>query len=180
MCNDIILRKKDLDNIIIIDKTFSRKNNKGNTVPYGYYDKENFIADVSLEILDILRKDNENLNRIIDKIKKNKIKNKFESKNIHNCAIEASRAKMKFMANLYKEKEIYGTLSSKDFSLAAELYHKEKNITRLTHLCKIIYNLYDNKIIRNSDIIFKNFYTFQDVKDYQINYLVSEISKIIT
>lgn len=122
--------------------------------------------------------DNLALLKIVNNIKKNK-EIMFDNKNIHSSAVNSNRGSMKFLSDLYEEKEINKSLSNKDFMLAVNEFHSDKNSTRLNHLCKIIYNLRKNDIIWNSSIIFKHIYSFQYLKDYQIPYLIHHIETII-
>lgn len=122
--------------------------------------------------------DNLALSKVVNNIKKNK-EIIFDNKNIHSSAVNSNRSSMKFLSDLYEEKEINKTLSNKDFMLAVNEFHSDKNSTRLNHLCKIIYNLRKNDIIWNSSIIFKHIYSFQYLKDYQIPYLMHHIETII-
>ena len=86
---------------------------------------------------------------------------------------------MDFLSNLYEEKEINKTLSKKDFILAVNEFHSDRNTTRMKYLCKIMYMLKNNNIIWNSNIIFKHIYSFQNIKEYQIEYLIKHIEKIV-
>lgn len=126
-----------------------------------------------------LNEDSLTLYKLIEKVKKNK-DIIFENKLIHQSAVNIDRSMMKFLSNLYEEKEINKTLSNKDFMLAVNEFHSDKNSTRMNHLCKIMYNLRKNDIIWNSNIIFKHIYSFQYIKDYQISYLINHIETILT
>lgn len=137
----------------------------------------NIIKSKTINILRNFNDDFKIVNKIVNKIKNNKIK--FNSKTINDIAIKNSRTKIELLSTLYKEKEIDKTLSNNDFMIAVNEYHKDKNPTRMTHLCKIMNKLHNNAIIYNSDIIFKHLYSFQYVKDYQIEYLISSIEKNI-
>ena len=63
--------------------------------------------------------------------------------------------------------------------IAVNEFNSDRNITRMTHLCKIIYLLRNNESIWNSNIIFKHIYSFQYIKEYQIEYLINGIENII-
>lgn len=137
---------------------------------------------IKSKTINILRNFNEQHNvaiNILRKIESNKNKIKFENKNIQQYSVTHNRTKITFFAKLYEEHEINKKLSKKDLLLAAEEYHKDKNTTRMLHLCKIMYYLSNNDKIYKSDIIFKHLYTFQSIKDYQIDYLISKIEEMV-
>lgn len=138
----------------------------------------NIIKNKTINILRKFNKNHKPVISLIEKIKKNKEIIKFDNKNINESIISSNRANMAFFADLYEEKEIKNALSNKDFMLAVNEFHTDKNSTRMNHLCKIIYLLRKNNFIWNSNIVFKHIYSFQYIKDYQIDYLLSSIEKL--
>lgn len=141
--------------------------------------KLRIIKSKTINILKSINSDKLNLDKVINKIKNNKNNIKFDNKRINDSARNSNRSIMKFLSDLYEEKEINKNLSSKDFKIAVNEFHSDKNITRMTHLCKIMYELCNNNLIYNSNIIFKHIYSFQYIKEYQINILLSNIEEII-
>lgn len=138
----------------------------------------NIIKSKTKVILKELFNDSGPFLKLVEKVKKYK-NIIFENINIHKAAINIDRSMMIFLSDLYDEKENKKTLSNKDFMLAVNEFHSDKNSTRMNHLCKIMYNLRKNDIIWNSNIIFKHIYSFQYIKDYQIKYLLHYIETII-
>jgi hypothetical protein len=137
---------------------------------------------IKSKTINILQKFNENhkpLVSLIEKIKKNKEIIKFDNKKINETVLNSNRANMDLFADLYEEKEINNNLSNKDFMLAVNEFHSDKNSTRMNHLCKIIYILRKNDVIWNSKIVFKHIYSFQYIKDYQISFLINEIENLL-
>lgn len=179
---DEILRKKLNKNILkskLISIFSELKDNKKEIKNYKIK-KENIlrkklnlnkIKNKAISSLKVLNEDKDIYNKLIEKIIKNK--------KIQKIAIESNRSNIEFLSKLYEEKEINKSLSNKDFMLAVNEYHADKNSTRMNHLCKIIYNLRKNDVIWNSNIIFKHIYSFQYIKDYQIDILIKDIEKII-
>lgn len=157
------------------DKIIEEKNKKENILRKKL--NINKIKAKCISSLKELNNDSNKIYKIIEKIKINK-KIVFDNITINNSAINSNRSSMKFLSDLYEEKEIKKTLSNKDFMLAVNEFHSDKNSTRMNHLCKIIYNLRKNDIIWNSNIIFKHIYSFQYIKDYQIEYLLLNIERI--
>lgn len=138
----------------------------------------NIIKSKTIESMRVLIDDKNNIEKVLNKIKKNK-NIKFENKKINDSAIKSNRSMMKFLSNLYEEKIINKTLTNKDFMVAVNEFHSDRNTTRMTFLCKIMYLLCNNDIIWNSNIIFKHIYSFQYIKEYQINNLIIGIETII-
>lgn len=116
--------------------------------------------------------------KLTEKIKKNKTI-VFDNKNIHQSAVNIDRSMMTFLSNLYDEKENKKSLSNKDFMLAVNEFHTDKNSTRMNRLCKIIYYLSKSEVIWNSSLIFKHIYSFQYIQEYQIPHLIRYIENII-
>lgn len=139
----------------------------------------NIIKNKTINILRNFNENHKNLKTVLSKIKKDKNNIKFENKKIHNSILKSNRYKIEFLSNLYEEKEINNSLSSKDFMLAVNEFHTDKNITRMKNLCYIMYNLRKSSIIIDSEIIFNHIYVFQKVKEYQIDYLIKKIEKMI-
>lgn len=141
--------------------------------------KKNIIKSKVISILRKLKEDQFKIDKTLDKIKNNKNKINFDNKKIQKSALDSNRSMMKFLSDLYEEKTINKKLSNKDFIIAVNEFHSDRNITRMLHLCKIIYLLRKNEIVWNSNIIFKHIYSFQYTKEYQIKYLINKIEKII-
>jgi hypothetical protein len=139
--------------------------------------KLNNLKRKAFNTIDKLNKDYQILKKKLDEIKINYIK--YENKNLQNKGLKGNRSKIDFYAELYIEKEINKTLNMKDFMLASDYIFKDYNYTGLTRLSKIMYKLRKSNIIWESIIIFKDLYSFQYIQDYQINYLIKNIEKII-
>lgn len=140
--------------------------------------KKNIIKSKVLNSLRNLSENKNNIDKIIKTVKKYKNRLKFDDLELQNCALDNNRTKINFFSILYEKKEINKTISDRDFKLAVEEYHSDKNITRITKISKTCYYLRNNNIIWNSDVIFKSLYIFQYLEDYQFNYLITEIEKI--
>lgn len=141
--------------------------------------KKNIIKSKVVNILRKLKENQLKIDKTLDKIKHNRNKINFDNKKIQESALDSNRSMMKFLSDLYEEKIINKKLSNKDFMIAVNEFHSDRNITRMLHLCKINYLLRKNEIVWNSNIIFKHIYSFQYIKEYQIEYLINKISKII-
>ena len=140
--------------------------------------KKNTIKSKVLNSLRNLSENTNNIDKIIKTVKKYKDRLKFDDLELQKCALDNNKTKINFFSILYEKKEIKKSISDKDFKLAVEEYHSDKNITRITKISKTCYYLRNNNIIWNSDIIFKSLYIFQYLEDYQFNYLIKEIEKI--
>lgn len=140
--------------------------------------KLNIIKSKTVNILRIFNNDHITFNKVLNKIHGDIKTIKFDNKKVHKSILNSNRYKIDFLANLYEEKEINRTLSNKDFMLAVNEFHNDKNPTRMKHLCHITYELRKNVVIWKSDIIFKHLYTFQNIKEYQISYLIENIENI--
>lgn len=140
---------------------------------------KNIIKSKVITCLRNLSDDKHNINKVIETVKRYKNKLKFDDNELQTCAINNNRTKMDFFAILYNKKEVLNNISDKDFKLAVDEYHPDKNITRMKKISKVCFVLRKNKIIWNSNIIFKSLYIFQYIEDYQIDYLIKEIQKLI-
>jgi hypothetical protein len=147
------------------------------------FEKSIKINTIKSKVISCLRNLSLNKNitdKTIETIKKYKEKIIFEDEELNRCAINNNRTKINFFSKLYEKKEIIKTISTKDFKLAVEEYHVDKNITRITKISKICYSLRNNNNkIWDSNIIFKSLYIFQYIEDYQIEYLIKEIEKLL-
>ena len=141
--------------------------------------KINIIKSKVINTLRKLKDDQIRIDKTLDKIKHNKNNINFDNKKIQKSALDSNRFMMKFLSDLYEEKRIYKKLSNKDFMIAVNEFHSDRNITRMIHLCEIIYLLRNNESVWNSNIIFRHIYSFQYIKKYQIEYLINGIEKII-
>lgn len=141
--------------------------------------KKKIIKSKAIICLRNLSDDKKYLNKIIETINKYKNKLQFDDTELQKCAINNNRTKIDFFATLYDKKEISKNISDKDFKLAVEEYHPDKNITRITRISKICFYLRKNNVIWNSNVIFKSLYIFQYVEDYKIDYLIEEIENVI-
>jgi hypothetical protein len=141
--------------------------------------KKNTMKSKVVSCLRDLSDNKNNLDKIIEMIKKYKNILKFDDEELNNCALENNRSKINFFSKLYEKKVIDKTLSNKDFTLAYQEYHNDKNSTRMTNISRICYYLRKNNVIFNSKIIFKSLYIFQYINEYQILYLINKIEKII-
>lgn len=141
--------------------------------------KINIIKSKTINILRNIKDDQNNIDRFLEKIKHNKNNINFDNKKINKEAIGSNRSIMSFLSTLYEEKEVNKTLNKKDFILAVNEFHSDKNTARMTFLCKIMYLLKNNEIIWNSTIIFKHIYSFQYIKKHQVDYLIKGIENII-
>lgn len=139
----------------------------------------NIIKFKTINILRIFNNNHNTFNRVLNKIQGDIKTIKFDNKKVHKSILNSNRYKIDFLANLYEEKEINKSLSNKDFMLAVNEFHNDKNPTRMKHLCHITYELRKNEVIWKSDIIFNHLYTFQNIKEYQISYLIENIEKIV-
>lgn len=179
--NKNILKSKFINfcNYLYINKESIKKEREEKIKNIENKMKKNIIKSKVINILRILNNDNKNMEKVLNKVEDNKKNLKFDNKKIQKSALDSNRSTMTFLSTLYEEKEINKTLSNKDFILAVNEFHKDKNITRMTFLCKVFYRLCNNKYIYNSDIIFKYIYSFQYIKEYQLDCLINNIEKII-
>lgn len=141
--------------------------------------KRNITKYKIISCLRNLLENKNNIDKIIETVKKYKNRLKFDDEELNKCALENNRSKINFFSKLYEKKVLKNELSSKDFLLAVEEYHTDRNITRMTKICEICYNLRKNNIIWTSNIIFKSLYIFQYTENYQIPYLIKKLEKLI-
>lgn len=173
------LRKKINKNIIKskVLNNFAELNKNSEKIYKNYNLK--LIKTKAFSSLKQLYKDKQLLDKSINTINKYKCI-KFKDNEIKKCALEENRSKINLLSILYKKKELDKTLDKDDFELALN-QHKmdDKNRTRMFRLCKICYFLRKNDIFWNSDLMIRSLYIFEYIKDYQIDFLISEIEKIV-
>lgn len=141
--------------------------------------KRNITKYKIITCLRNLLENKNNIDKTIETVKKYKNRLKFDDEELNKCALENNRSKINFFSKLYEKKVLNNKLSSKDFLLAVEEYHTDKNVTRMTKICEICYNLRKNNIIWTSNIIFKSLYIFQYIENYQIPYLIKKLENLI-
>lgn len=140
---------------------------------------KNLIKSKVITCLRNLNKDKIILDKTVSTISKYKDRIKFKDEDIKKYSLNENRAKIDLFSILYEKKEINKTIDKNDFMLAIEEYHNDSNITRINNICRICYYLRKNENIWNSDIIFRSLYIFENIKDYQIQNLISSIENII-